>query len=69
MPTSGQSKSSPKLNDKSNPIKKTRKSYSIEFKAKVVAQLKNSDQTTLGNLYNIDRRVIGTWAKAENKIA
>jgi hypothetical protein len=39
-----------------------------EFKKKVVAHLKTTSATALDKLYNVDRRIIGEWAKVETKI-
>ena len=47
--------------------KKQRSRHSVEFKAKILADLQNSSQADLARRYNIDRRLIGKWARPENK--
>ena len=49
-------------------VVKKRQRYSYEFKQKVVAQLKTTSASALEKLYNVDRRIIGEWAKVETKI-
>ena len=46
---------------------KKRQRYSVEFKQKILHMLKTHTQTEVQALVNIDRRIIGTWAKEANK--
>ena len=50
----------------SNSIKK-RHRYSVEYKKKILHMLETRSQTEVQALVNIDRRVIGKWAKEINK--
>ena len=47
--------------------KKKRERHSVEFKSKILSELENSSQAELARLYKIDQRLIGKWAKPENK--
>ena len=61
---SSSSSSNPQIQSKT--IKK-RQRYSVEFKQKILHMLKTHTQTEVQALVNIDRRIIGTWAKEANK--
>ena len=71
-----QGENSPNLSSQTSPAlqktptkieKKKRDRFSVEFKSKILLELGNSSQAELARLYNIDRRLIGKWAKPENK--
>jgi hypothetical protein len=49
-------------------VKKHRRRFTNEFKQKVIAQLKGKSQSQIAEIYKIDRRLIGKWTKAEEKI-
>ena len=63
-PPSSSSSSNPIVQPKS--IKK-RQRYSVEFKRKILHMLETNTQQKVEELVNIDRRVIGRWAKEANK--
>ena len=63
-PSSSAPSSNPIVQPKS--IKK-RQRYSVEFKRKILHMLETNTQQKVEELVNIDRRVIGRWAKETNK--